>query len=376
MPNSLTLRLALFTAAIASVIGVQLAFWPLWLAARGLDATEIGAVLALGTWVRVVTTPLAGMLADRSGDRRRVMVPLAVASLVGYACFIPAHGFAALVVISTASSGCFSALWPLGDNVILSAQVDYGRVKLWGSLTFLLITLLIGRILVGQPPDSLLVMLLLAGAFVVGASWALPPSPVVAHRGKPGAWRELLHTRHLWFLAAATLIQASHSVYYAFGSIHWRALGYETDVIGWLWAEGVIAEVILFYWSAGLVRRIRPSHLMAVGGLAGILRWGVLGSATSLPAFIAVQCLHALTFAAAHLGAMHYMVRNMPPDRAATVMAIYSAVVGGIGFGLVSLFSGALYQEIGGQAYFVMAAMAGGGAVCAIRLARLERFSI
>lgn len=39
-------RLSAFYAAIFLVAGIQLPFWPVWLAARGLTAREIGIALA------------------------------------------------------------------------------------------------------------------------------------------------------------------------------------------------------------------------------------------------------------------------------------------------------------------------------------------
>src|SRR5260221_12040064 len=67
MLASPTVRFALFASASAATISVLMAFWPLWLTSRGLDATEIGVLGAVGLWVRGGATPLLGMLADHSG---------------------------------------------------------------------------------------------------------------------------------------------------------------------------------------------------------------------------------------------------------------------------------------------------------------------
>jgi MFS transporter, PPP family, 3-phenylpropionic acid transporter len=360
-------RFSLFSAASNLVIGVQIAFWPLWLTARGLTALEIGILAGAALWIRLAVNPLVGVLAD-SGDVRRIMLALAAGGLIGYALFIPAYGLWPLLLISTASSACFAALTPLADNAVLQARIDYGRMRIWGSLTFLLITLLIGRLLVNAPPDTLLALLILAGVAVLASTWALPtaPAPVSGHAG--GAWRTLLRPRHVLFLASAALIQASHTVYNNFSTLYWQSLGFDTDTIGWLWAEGVIAEIALFYYGRALLRRLQPAHLMALGGIAGVLRWTVLGTAVSLPALLAVNFMHCFTWAAAHLGAMYYLLRHAPAGQASTALSVYSATQG-LGFGLVSLFSGALYEAIGGGAFLAMAAMCAAGALGALVLA-------
>ncbi len=78
-------RLSAFYGATFLVAGVQIPFWPVWLAARGLSAQEIGIVLAAALWAKVLATPAIGAIADRSGARRGVMVVLAATAFFGYA---------------------------------------------------------------------------------------------------------------------------------------------------------------------------------------------------------------------------------------------------------------------------------------------------
>jgi MFS transporter, PPP family, 3-phenylpropionic acid transporter len=336
------LRLSLFYAALFATVGVQLPYWPLWLASRGLDAAGIGAVLAAVLWVKVFTNPLAGWLADRIGDRRRVMLGFALAALAGNVLFAPAHGFWPIFAVSLVAGAAFSALMPLGDNLTLVEAArhgfDYGRVRLWGSVSFIATALLGGRLLKGRAPDTVLVWLIL-----------------------------------LIFFAGATLVQASHSVYYAFGTLHWRAIGHSETAIGALWAEGVVAEIGLFLMGARLVERLGPAGLLALGGGAGIVRWLGTGVAEGLPALALLQLLHALTFGAAHLAAMHFIARAVPPDLSATAQALYSASVAGLGFGVAMALSGTLYAAFGARAYWAMAVLAGLGAAAALGVAREGR---
>jgi len=370
MPAAPTLRFALFASAIAFTVSALMTFWPLWLTSRGLNATEIGFLGALGLWVRVAATPLLGMLADRSGKLRLVMLLLAGTSLAISCLFIPAYGFLPILLISTLYGTFFWSLGPLAENAILQAPVDYGRVKIWGSGTFLVMTVVIGRVLVAAPRDTLLALLLAGGGLVVAATWLLPPPIGMTHRRDPGGWRLLLHRRQMLFFAATALIQVSHVVYYSFSALYWRDLGHDTDAIGWLWAEGVIAEMVLFYWSGPLLRRVRPTHLMVLGGIAGVVRWTTLATATSLPSLAAVNFLHCFTFASAHVGAMFYLLRNTPSAHAGTAQSLYTAAQC-VAFGAISAFSGALYEAVGGGAFLAMAGLSAAGGVAALFLSRL-----
>jgi PPP family 3-phenylpropionic acid transporter len=365
-------RLGFFYAAIFFTTGVQLPFWPTWLSTRGLTAGEIGALLAVSQWIKVATNPLAGVAADRSGTPKRIMLPLSLAAVAGFVLFLPAHGFVSLVLLGALTSASLSALFPLGDKVALAAAVagtlDYGRVRLWGSVGFIVAALLAGQLIGITGADSVLYLLIAAAAAIAGACAALPEGNASNRTRRRTTWRLLARPSLLLFFLAAALIQGSHAVYYGFSTIHWRGLGLSDGVIAALWAEGVVAEILLFYWGAGFLGRFGPLGLLALGGGAGLVRWLATALATGLPILALLQLLHGLTFGAAHLGAMHHLARRLPPEQAATGLALYSTVVGGLGQGLLLLLAGSLYGMAGGLAYLAMAALAALGAVIAAAL--------
>ena len=113
-------RLSAFYAAIFLVAGIQLPFWPIWLAARGLTAREIGIVLAAAIWAKVLATPVIGAIADRSGTRRAVMAALAATALASYAALSSAASFWVLISLNLVALTTQSALMPLGDTVSLA----------------------------------------------------------------------------------------------------------------------------------------------------------------------------------------------------------------------------------------------------------------
>ena len=152
--------------------------------------------------------------------------------------------------------------------------------------------------------------------------------------------------------------------------MYWQSLGYSGTTIGLLWAEGVVAEIVLFWQGRRLVAGLGPVGLLALGGAAGILRWSCTGFAAALPLIMALQLLHAFTFGASHLGAMHYVSRTVPPAAAASAQSLYAALSSGLGSGLVAAAAGMLYARYGGAAYPAMAVLSGLGLAGALRLSR------
>jgi PPP family 3-phenylpropionic acid transporter len=156
----------------------------------------------------------------------------------------------------------------------------------------------------------------------------------------------------------AALIQASHATYYAFSSLTWKAAGIGEGSIALLWTVGVVAEILFFAFSRRLPASFTPGRILVVAGLATALRWTVTGMSSDLAVLTAVQGLHAASFAATHLAAMHHITRSTPPRLAATMQTLNSALSGGLAMGGAMLLAAACYEIDPALAFFAMAAIA------------------
>ena len=142
-------------------------------------------------------------------------------------------------------------------------------------------------------------------------------------------------------------------------------------LIGALWAEGVVAEIVLFWLGNRLLSRFGAANLLALGAAAGIIRWTAMGFSDALWVALLTQALHAFTFGAAHLGAMHFIARAAPEGMAATAQSLHGAVGAGIAVGLVMAVAGLLYENFANGAYFFMAAIACVSLLAALLLAKI-----
>jgi PPP family 3-phenylpropionic acid transporter len=381
LQSRISLRLSAYYAASFLIVGIKAPFWPVWLAGRGLGAREIALIFAAAIWVSVVATPLIGAFADRTGRRRAVMIVLAGVAALFYASLWSAYAFWPLLGLSLVAASAQSALMPLGDSITLAAVrqdgIDYGRVRVWGSVTFIIAAVASGGVLgqasAGNIGDNAVLILVLVSSLVLLAACVAVPAASVegSDRARWATLGALARDRRFWqFVAVAAALQASHQVYYGFGTLYWRSVGFSDPVIGLLWAEGVVAEILLFWQGSRLLSKLGPLGLMAAGAIAGILRWTLMGLAPGLAAAFVLQTLHALTFGATHLGVMNYLSRTVPAGAAASAQAFYSGASSGIGSGIVMLGAGALYANYGGHAYLFMAALSAVGLLGVARLTR------
>jgi len=379
-------RLGFLYAALFLVVGCYLPYLPVWLDWRSLDADEIAVLLAAPLFTRILCTPVISFAADRVGGRRTILIALAWGSLLSFLLLWAANGFWQMLLASVVLAVNWTTIMPLIETVavtgIRTGALDYGRVRLWGSLSFIVASLGSGLIIGRIGPEVVLPLLVAATALMILGAHLLPRELAGHGSSVPAVLRGLKLTDafglvraplFLLFLLAASLIQSSHALYYSFGTLNWRAQSIPDGAIGMLWSVGVVAEVALFAVSGRVIAYCGTARLLMLAGVAATVRWGMMALDPPLWPTALLQILHAMSFGAAHLAAIHFLTHAVPEDRAATAQGVYAAIVAGLVLGTVTLASGPLYRAFAGEAYAAMALLALIGAACAYRLMRRWR---
>ena len=377
MPRtSLALRLSAYLGAIFLMLGTQMPFWPLYLKGEGLDAADIGVVVAAASWARVFGLPLWGWVADPPGRGRPTLLGLALAGAAVYAAFFFVEGYWPALVLQVLVGFFTGALIPLGDSQILQAtreqRVDYGRIRLWGSATFILGNLVGGWLIALENRDWYLAAIVLPLLATAATAWALPRRPRERTQRAPVKLGTLLRNRaYLSIALVSCFLQASHGAYYVISAIAWRAAGYSEAAIAWLWVEGVVAEILLLAAGKHLLRRYSTATLLAVGGIGSAVRWSLTALTDDLWLLIVLQALHALSFAIVHLASVTTLARVVPPERLASAQALWTAVYAGIFISGAMALAGWLYELQGQEAaYGAMAGFSLAGLVALLLLRR------
>jgi PPP family 3-phenylpropionic acid transporter len=371
MPDRFVLRLALFYGAFFIYLGLSMPFMPAWLAAGGLDAREIGIVLAAPMVLRVLAVPGATRLADRFRVLRGALVAASLASVAGFALLGVMAGFGAILAAYALAAGVLAPVLPFADAYALRGLkgrgASYGSVRLWGSVAFIVANVgggaLLARLGAANVIWAVVTALTLAAAVALALDPLAPdaPEPAEARPAVDSLWRT---PGFVAVVLGASLIQASHAVLYGFATLQWSARGIAGPAIGVLWALAVVAEVALFALSRRIVAPLGAVGMIMLGGAGGALRWTAMAFDPPTAALPLLQGLHALSFAATHLGTMHYLAQAAPARRGATAQGDFVAVQGLVFAAAMSL-AGVLVEAYGARAYAAMAAAAAAGAALA-----------
>lgn len=371
-PRSYHVRMAAFYAASFLVVGSNGPYLPVWLDWRGLSPWQISVVLAAPMFGRIVFTPLISFLADRSGQTRAILVVLAWGTLLSCLAFAYAESFIPILLVATLYAAFWTTVIPLSEVIAMAGVrrlgLDYGRMRLWGSISFIAASVGGGFAIAAAGPKAALWVLTAAAVATVVAALCLPrgmPAEThdpaghaasAAHRGLRVADAVALARTPLFllFVATSSLSQASHAVFYAFGTLHLQRQGVSPAWIGMLWAIGVVCEIGLFSISGTLVKRIGAVRLMLLGALAGAVRWPLMALDPHLAVLAPLQALHGVTFGATHLGAIHFMGAAIPATHSGTAQGLFATLTGAV-MGIGIMLAGPLYAALAGGAYAVMA---------------------
>lgn len=364
-PQALHSRLAGYYFFYYATVGAFMPYWAPYLEARGFSATQIGVAYALGGISRATMPFLWGWLGDHSGRKMHLVRLTSVASLLLFLLIPFVTGVWAITLAMLAYNLFWQALLSQFEAVTLAhlehTGGDYSRVRLWGSVGFVVAVLSLGPLLDlwGILPLPWLVGVLFAGMAV--ASYLVPETQVPAHEADAplaSLGAVIQRPEVIALLLACLCSQMSFAPYYNFFTLFLERHGHARSAAGVLWAVAVLAEIVLFIYMRSLIVRTGVRRLLLAALASTVLRWLlIVVFADSFAALVVIQMSHALSFGAYHACAMHYVFRLFPARLQGRGQALYNASAYGIGGAVGSLGAGAIWDHVHPEATFLVAAL-------------------
>ncbi|MDZ7736778.1 MAG: MFS transporter [Gammaproteobacteria bacterium] len=328
------------------VLGIFLPYWSLYLKSLDFSAGAIGTLAALLVATKIVSPNLWGWVADHTGHRLTVIRVGVFLSAVAFSGALLTESYLGLAIVLIAFGFCWNAALPQIEATTMNHLQDrphvYPKIRIWGSIGFILAVWVVGRALETQPLRLVPWMILgltLLNAFL---TLSLPGQPSQHEANAGGRLRDVLRRPEvIAVLVVCFLMQASHGPYYTFYSIYLEDTGYGVDRIGELWALGVMAEVVLFMFMHGLLKRYGLRILLIASLVLTALRWWLIGEfVDSLWILVLAQLLHAASFGLYHAVGIQLFHRYFTGRLQGRGQALYSSVSFGAGLAIGSWISG------------------------------------
>jgi PPP family 3-phenylpropionic acid transporter len=379
-PKLFALRAALLFCAPMLVNGISLPYFPVFLQYLKMNEADIGIILAIPHIVRTFATHLGSVAADRASDRSTVLIwSGSISFLMAVLLFFTGDFWPVLIVY--ALQGIFYAPYvPIAEAVLISGVrrwgFDYGSLRLWGSVAFILSNL-VGGWLFGLYGGAM-VLPMMAGFFMLTILMGVAaPRLGKADHTTMATTRPIQRSNPMTrpdfvlVMAGAALVQGSHGMLFAFASIHWTALGFSGTSISWLWTAGVLAEISMFFISGKLMARFSVWTLILTGCTVAVFRWIIFAQPLSYWGYFALQCGHAFTFAIIHIGIQKLIMLRVDERQEASAQGFYTTLVA-LCSALAALSSGYLYELFAIDAFYIMAAVAIAGMITVLTAMSLQ----
>jgi len=340
-----------------------------------LTGTQLGVVLAVLPAVGIAAQPTWGHFSDRSGLRARVLALLCIGAGACYTALGGVHGFAAILAMTALLAVFSTPVIPTSVAITLALSGDagprgFGRIRVWGTVGFLLLVASFPWLLdtfeefrglpvvEGGPSEpGLAVMFPLAGVLVGIAglfALALPRRGVLSLRSDRGDWRQLLRhgpfLRVLGFALVAYLcLQGPMGMFAVFV----RSRGGTAEVVSQMWIVMLVVEIPLIALSGATFARVGARGLLAIGVIAGGLRWTLCSFAPNLGWVYAASILHGVTVTGLVIGAPLYVEAAVPERLRSTAQGILAMVGVSVGGICSNLCAGWLLEHVGPDAPYV-----------------------
>lgn len=355
-------RLSGFYLLYFAALGTFVPYWTLYLKSLGFSAIQIGELMAVTVATRVISPSLWGWLADRTGRPMAVVRSGSLLALVSFCGVFLGQDYWLLLAVMLANNFFWNAVLPQFEvatmNYMAGQTEGYSRVRLWGSIGFILAVMGLGPVLEVYGPEVLpgVFAALMAGIWLSSLLVAEPAQrlPQEQHGSIVAVLRR---PEVAALLLAALLMQAGHGPYYTFYTIYLEQHGYAKGLIGLYWALGVAAEVVVFLLMYRLVPRFGLQRLLVASFVLAAVRWVMIGWWVDWPWLLLLgQLLHAASFGTFHAVMMQYIHRFFVGRHQGRGQALYSSAGFGLGGAIGALYSGYAWDSIGPGLTFMIAA--------------------
>lgn len=363
-------RLSSFYFFYFATLGGFLPYWSLYLEHIKFNALQIGELSALMVATKIIAPNLWGWIADHTGKSLRVIRIASFFAAIIFAGFLYKDNYLWIAIVTVGFSFFWNAALPQFEAATLFHIKEephrYSQIRLWGSIGFIITVLSIGWLIdnlsIDYLPDLSIDYLPEMIICLLGMIWLVSlitpeTKPAKKSESTVGVFKIIKQPEIIAFFTVYMLLQLAHGPYYVFYSIYLNKFNYTPTIIGFLWALGVFAEVILFVFMKHLLRWFSLRNILLISVFLSISRWLIIAFyVESLYLMAFAQVLHAATFGSSHVVAIHLVHKYFGDHHQGKGQALYSSLSFGLGGMIGSLYSGYFWDIYGAWFVYCMAA--------------------
>jgi len=363
--KSLYWELSKFYYLYYAFVGLFTPYWGLYLTSLKFSPIQIGLLLAMFQFGRVVSPNIWGWLADRTNKRSQWVRLIAMMGSIFFVYSFFANSFYEILFIMMSMSIFTSSTIPLIESLTLAhlssgkGNFDYSKIRVWGSVGFICAALFMGFGIDFFGIKALLFVLLSVQILIYFQSLRVPEHVSdIKNEARRPILNVIKDPQVIAVILGCTLMVSSHGLLYNFYSIYLNTLDYSSMVIGALWAVGVICEILIFLCMPKILKLVDLKQVLLISLILAVARFFLIGTfADNLWVLIFAQTLHAATFGSFHVASVQIIEYFFHTEHHARGQSLYNSITYGVGGVVGGVVGGALIELIGMSETFRLSAL-------------------
>ena len=323
-----------------ALVGVYVIFMPKVLLGLGYSPVQVGIIYAAAPFMRFLLPFVFKYYISLTPNIYRLSL---LFTFIGSLIFLQTVDHFYLYLVANLFFGAAMGIsLPYVESIALDllSKQAYGKVRLWGSLGFIGIALLLGKLL-SSPHEALYYLCATAFLTLIFGAF-LTKYDMSAHDvAQDDASFSL--SKYWAFWVSIFLMQVGFGGFYNFFTIYETSHGVSLEVVSWMWSFGVFCEIFMLYFQGPLLQR-NLLNILQFATLVTALRWLILYLyPDSVTVTFATQSLHAVSFALYHTAAITYVFSLYTQKKLA--QQFFLGIAFGLGGSVGAILSGQIYGE-------------------------------
>lgn len=365
-----------------AVNGVFLPFWILYLTGvKNLTVLEASSIFSMLYLARF----LGGIfLSPYLLKRYNISLSLKISVIAGVLLAI-SYGTTNSTIILTIITFMFGLVYytvapfieSLASLFLKEEDIDYGKARTWGSVSFTLVGIAAGGI-IGYA-GSIALYYILIMLLVLYMIFMFLPQPKLVHTlsvnkgdkrntGRLYSW-VLKDKNALLLIVVIFLYQLSHTAYNNYNALYLESMNINAKWLsGLILNISVIAEILFFIFSKKIIGKIKPTQLLVFCGIGAIIRWLMLAIFHNIYVFVVMQTFHAITFAVGHIAFILILNNRFNTEKIIDMQILYTAICYQLSMTIGLYIMGAIWDINSSLVFFVSAVIALIGTIFATRI--------
>jgi len=333
--------LSLFYFAYFSLVGVYVMYMPKALVGFGYDSVEIGLIYAAAPFMRFLLPFIFKYYIQLT---HKIYIVALIFTLISSILFLQTvDNFYSHLIANLLFGASMGITLPFVETISLQrlSKKMYGKIRLWGSVGFIIISLLLGEL--ESSPLETIYFLIATGFFTLIFGYFVLQYDQHKESSTQESDTEFSLQKYWAFWASIFLMQVAFGGFYTFFTIYEEGQGLSPQIISYLWTFGVICEIVMLYFQGPLLQR-NLLTILKIATLITAFRWLLLYLfPSSIEITFFSQSLHAVSFALYHTAAITYVFSLYTQKRLA--QQFFLGISFGLGGSIGAFIAGYIYGE-------------------------------